>query len=222
MIKFLFGLFKCYATLLFKIIIGPLEIGFGAIPNSKIGFNSWLLDVIANLSVFPISVLFLVISNLIIAQVIWGGFSGSLNQILQGNITGGGLWTPILLGGDLTSFALRRFGGIAAMAIGVSTLLIVSKLPEMIPQFVFMLKPSPWGKAIGESADSAIGAPVSLIGRATGGYESYNKARQSYYEAERARRTVPSGPSSRPTASASTENQNNPPGSSSNTDTPDI
>lgn len=157
--KFLLGLFKCYATLLFKIILGPLEIGIGAFPNSKMGFSTWILDVVANLAVFPISVLFLVISNMIIANVIWGGFTGTIAEIVKGNVLGGGMWTPQLLGGDLTQFALRPIGGIAAMAIGVSTLLLLSKLPEMIPQFVFMLKPSPWGQAIGE-AGKAENLPV--------------------------------------------------------------
>ena len=151
LIKFLFGLFKCYATVLFKIILGPLEIGMGAFPNSKIGFGTWILDVIANLAVFPISFLFLVISNLIIVNIIFGGTVSTWTEIFKGNILGGGMWTPAILGGDLTSFALRPVGGIAAMAIGVATLLLLSKLPEMIPQYIFMLKPSPWGTAIGES-----------------------------------------------------------------------
>ena len=149
-IKFLFGLFKCYATLLFKIILGPLEIGMGAFPNSKLGFSSWITEVIANLAVFPISFLFLIISNLIIVQVIWGGFSGSIADIFTGNLTGGGMWTPAILGGEYASTFLRPIGGVAAVAIGVSTLLLLSKLPDMIPQYIFMIKPSPWGDAIGK------------------------------------------------------------------------
>ncbi len=184
--KFLLGLFKCYATLLFKIILGPLEIGMGAFPNSKIGFNSWLTEVIANLAVFPISFLFLVISNLIIVNVIWGGFSGSIADIFSGNLTGGGMWTPSLLGGNITSFALRPIGGIAAMAIGVSTLLLLSKLPEMIPQYIFMIKPSPWGDAIGKGAQE----PGMIAGRTFGAVDTFYKFRKNYYENKRAQQTV--------------------------------
>jgi hypothetical protein len=28
--------------------------------------------------------------------------------------------------------------------------MIISKLPKMIPEFIFQIKPSPWGNAIGE------------------------------------------------------------------------
>ncbi len=166
--KFLMGLFKCYATLLFKIIMGPLEIGMGAFPNSKMGFSSWIMGVIANIAVFPISVLFLVISNLIIANVIWGGFTGTLSDILSGNITDVGMWTPALLGGNAAQLAFSPVGGIAAMAIGVSTLLMLSKLPDLITTQIFQLKPSPWGLAIGEAAKIE---NVPLIGRAYGDYQ---------------------------------------------------
>ena len=43
---------------------------------------------------------------------------------------------------------------IAVGAIGLSTLMLLSKLPDMIPQYVFMLKPSPWGQAIGEGLNT--------------------------------------------------------------------
>lgn len=155
--KFLIGLLKCYATLLFKIIMAPLEIGMGAFPNSKLGFKSWIMGVLANLAVFPVSVLFLVLSNLIIANVIWGGFTGSLSEILKGNLLGGGMWTPQLLGGDVAQFALRPVGGIAAMAIGVSTLLMLSKLPDLITSEIFAYKLSPWGTAMGEAVKQPAG-----------------------------------------------------------------
>ncbi|KKQ64683.1 MAG: hypothetical protein US85_C0005G0031 [Candidatus Shapirobacteria bacterium GW2011_GWF1_38_23] len=54
LIKLYFGLLKCYVTLIFKIVLAPLEIGMGAFPNAKIGFSSWILDVAANMAVFPV------------------------------------------------------------------------------------------------------------------------------------------------------------------------
>jgi hypothetical protein len=154
--QFLLGLFKCYATLLFKIILAPLEIGIGAFPNSKIGFNTWFLDVVANIAVFPISLLFLVISNVIIMNIMWGGFTGALSGLLKLDPNSIGMWTPALLGGSITEFGLSPIGGIAAMAIGVSTLMLLAKLPDMIPQYIFMLKPSDWGKAIGETLSPSL------------------------------------------------------------------
>jgi hypothetical protein len=122
-IKFLFGLIKCYVTLIIKIITGPLEIGMGAFPNSKMGFSTWLMDVIANAAVFPISLIFLVLVN-VIAE------------------SSSGLWAPSIIGFT---------GTFLPFIIAIGGLMLLPKLPEMIPQYVFMLKPSPWGAAIGES-----------------------------------------------------------------------
>ena len=193
--KFLLGVFKCYATIIIKIVLAPLEIGMGAFPNSKVNFDSWLLEVVANLAVFPVSFLFLVIANMIICNILWGGVSGSLTDVLSlftnGTVPYTGMWTPQILGGDVTQIALAPIGGISAMAIGISTLLILSKLPEMIPQYIFMIKPSEWGKAIGEAGAGAINSPFTLAGRGINTFETYNKGRQAYYEAERSRQQLP-------------------------------
>lgn len=122
-IKFFFGMVKCYITLMLRIILAPLEIGMGAIPNSKMNFSTWIWNVIANLAVFPISLIFLVFVNLIIKS-----------------INTSGLWAPPMLGGSW----------LLGPAIGLSALMILSKLPSMIPEFIFNIKPTPWGKAIGE------------------------------------------------------------------------
>lgn len=124
--KFLVGLVKCYINLILKIVIGPLEIGMGAFPNSKIGFSSWIMDVISNAAVFPISLVFLILVNLIAEN-------------------SKGLWTPsiIALSGGTTNFL--------PAIIGLGGFMLLAKLPEMIPEFIFKIKPSPWGAAIGKS-----------------------------------------------------------------------
>ncbi len=155
--KFFFGLLKCYATIIFKIIIGPLEIAMGAFPNSKMGFSSWVLDLIANVAVFPMSFIILYLANDIIINILLGQGAVTLTQVAKLVLGGGsvsavansGLWVPSLLGGSI----LGDGSLIAAAAIGVGTISLLGKLPEMIPQFVFMLKPSPWGQAIGEATD---------------------------------------------------------------------
>ncbi len=127
-IKFLFGLVKCYVNIILKVITGPLEIALGAFPNSKMGFSKWILDIIANIAVFPISILFLVIVNIIMDAI------------------GGGLWVPPLLGINGVSAA----GDFLPAMVGIASILMLAKLPSMIPEFIFQIKPSPWGKAIGE------------------------------------------------------------------------
>lgn len=141
MFKFYFGCLKCYVTAIFKIIIAPLEIAAGAFPNSKMGFNTWVWDLIANLAVFPISIIFLVLGNIIIDAVSW---------------TGTTIWVPSIIGGASLQSAV--VGGISltnviSVGIGLSIVALMSKLPEMIPQFIFMIKPSPWQAAIGEGLD---------------------------------------------------------------------
>jgi hypothetical protein len=123
-IKFFFGMIKCFINIIIKIILAPFEIGMGAIPNSKLNFSSWIWQLIANLAVFPISIIFLVLVNMIIESV-----------------NTSNLWSPPMLLGT----------GILGPAIGICALMMLSKLPTMIPEFIFQIKPSPLGKALGES-----------------------------------------------------------------------
>ncbi len=134
LVKLFFGLIKCYITLLFKVILGPLEIGFGAIPNMKIGFGTWVLSIIANIAVFPLTLLFIVIANLIVEAS-----------------KSSALWAPSLINGSVVGGIAGISGGLLPVGIGLASLSIMSKLPAMIPEFIFQIKPSPWGKAIGES-----------------------------------------------------------------------
>jgi len=144
LIKLYFGLLKCYVTLIFKIILAPLEIGMGAFPNAKMGFSTWILDVAANMAVFPVVGIFLVLLNMIMDAV-----TGSSSAV----------WAPSLLSAGGISPA------IVSAAIGLAGLALVSKLPDMVPQYIFMIKPSPWGQAIGEglSKNMATGFGGSLI-----------------------------------------------------------
>ncbi len=152
-IKFFFGLLKCYASIIFKIIIAPLEIGIGAFPNSKLGFRSWLMDLVANLAVFPISFCLLLLTvNIIIT--IAGDIS--LTEILNFVINGTdppswNLWAPSLLGGSGSKSFIIAIG-----SISLSSIMLLSKLPQMIPQFIFSIQPSPWGSAIGKTYQEGI------------------------------------------------------------------
>lgn len=125
-IKLFFGLAKCYINLIIKIIIGPLEIGMGSVPGSKINFSSWINGVIANLAVFPISVVFIV-------------FGISLIEIIAGNPQDS--WAPNLL--PINPNILKPL-------LGLVLLSIISKLPNTVPEAIFNLKPSPFTKGTEE------------------------------------------------------------------------
>lgn len=167
LIKLYFGLLKCYVTLIFKIITGPLEIGMGAFPNSKIGFSTWITDVVANMAVFPVVTIFLILLNMIVDAV---GQYGILSKPA---------WAPALISAGGISPA------ILGAAVGVAGLAMLCKLPELVPQYIFMIKPSPFGAAIGEGLSkniiTGVGSQISSgvqrsfqdkVGKAYEGYVS--------------------------------------------------
>lgn len=146
LIKLYFNLLKCYITLIFTIIIAPFQIAAGAFPASKSGFSKWILTVVANISVFPIVTLFLIFINF-------------LTELLSDpTLT---LWIPSQISmGDLTN----QNNSIVAAGIGLAGLGMLSKLPTLITEAIFQIKPSPFGKAIGETYSSAY-KPISKTGR---------------------------------------------------------
>ena len=164
-VKLFFGLLKCYIKIIFKIILAPIEIGMGAFPSSKMGFNSWITDLIANIAVFPGVFLFMVLLNLIISEI---------NKV--GSV---GLWMPQLLSNSLIADVTKGLAGgpasLATFALGIAGLGIMSQLPELIPQAVFMLKPSPFETAIGRSY-TAPRAVQNFVGEVRG------NAAQGVYE----------------------------------------
>lgn len=151
LIKLYFGLIKVYVTLIFKIIVGPLEIAMGAFPNAKIGFNTWLLDVFTNIMVFPIVTIVFIIINILTDTI-----SGSVGGV---NPTGNA-WAPGLINsGDLL------FRPILSACVGMAGLAMISKLPDLIPQYIFMIKPSEFSKAIGQNMDDATKFSKAVVGQ---------------------------------------------------------
>jgi hypothetical protein len=131
--KTVFNLVKCYITVLLNIIFAPFIIFIGIFPGSKNGFSKWITNLLANLLVFPICVLFLILANILVDNV------------------GNKLWAPQIITGE--TWLLPLMVGIAAIAI-------LSRLPTLIPEAVFNIKPSPFGKAIGEGLNSIPGRKI--------------------------------------------------------------
>jgi len=130
MLKFFFGLAKCYVNVLLKIITGPIEIAMGAFPGSKINFGSWVKSLFANVMVFPISLGFIIIIHLFMSQD-----KGGLN-----------LWAPPGL------FGLNN--GILNLLVGFVGMTILPAFPTLIPQMITQTKPSPFGQALGQQMAS--------------------------------------------------------------------
>lgn len=144
LIKLFFGLLTTYVTIIIQIVTAPFIIGMGAFPNSKVNFSSWLTDLISKVAVFPVVLIVLVFINYLI------------------EICGSNLWIPSLLNTDTSG----GYGNIIGAAIGLAGLAMLSKLPTLVPEAIFSLKPSPFGKAIGENmGKNPITGAGSLIGR---------------------------------------------------------
>lgn len=163
-IKFLIGLVKAYINIILKIILAPLEIGISAFPGVKMGFNTWFKGLFANLMVFPISLLFLVLANLIISQVSFKFGLWAPNSL---EIKNANLIKLISAGATLPS------GGIIPVVLGIATIMILPKLPELIPQVIFAIKPDPFQSAIGVDLKTAkqytVGTAASAVGNAVAG-----------------------------------------------------
>jgi hypothetical protein len=145
MVKLFFGLIKTYINIIIKIILAPLEIGIGAFPSSKIGFGTWFIDLFANIMVFPIVTIYLILVNFILDKI-WEGFRA-----------GNAIWTP----GPLNGPGIE----ILSASISLAALALLSKLPEMIPQFIFMIKPSPFGQAIGQGLEGIGKGPAANLAK---------------------------------------------------------
>ena len=174
MIRLYFGLLKSYIVVIFKIIISPIQIGLGAFPTAKQGFSSWIIDLIANISVFPIVSLFIVALNY-------------LTEIVRG----GTLWIPsqidlITITGDIAGYPM----GVVAAGIGLAGLAMISNLPKLVPEAIFKLKPDAFGSAIGESyaglgkftkstASSGIRAGIDYADQKVGGGSGSNLYRRA-------------------------------------------
>lgn len=166
LIRLFFGLLKSYVTLIFKVVLGPLEIGMGAFPNSKMGFSSWFMDVVANMAVFPIVSIYLILLNLIVNAV-------SLSGAPQVPIPT--VWAPSLISGGSIS------ASVLGAAVGLAGLALLARLPDMVPEFIFMIKPSPYGKAIGEGLGQ-----ITSVGRSAGraGLQYASQIQEARYDAK--------------------------------------
>ncbi|MFA7676311.1 MAG: hypothetical protein WCY28_02815 [Candidatus Shapirobacteria bacterium] len=142
LIKLFFGLLTAYVTIIIQIITAPIVIGMGTFPNSKVGFSSWIIDLISKVTIFPVVLITVVFINYIID-----------------NVAGMDLWRPSLL-----DTGVLGGGAVIKAAIGLAGLAMISKLPKLVPEAIFMLKPSPFGKAIGENLSNMPGSKTAQQG----------------------------------------------------------
>lgn len=112
-VRILFALVNAYLQILVSLIFGPLQIMFDAIPNTN-AFSSWFRNLLANLAVFP-----LVMVMLLIATIVSDAAANTAN-----------LWRPPGLAGNFVG---------AGLASGVSGIIALGML-FLIPDFVKAIK----------------------------------------------------------------------------------
>jgi hypothetical protein len=140
LMKLYFGLLKSYLLVIFKIIISPIQIGIGALPQVKSSFTNWLIEIIAYVSVFPITTIFIV------------GLNYLCDIIRQGD----NIWIP----SQVFLYTASKNEDIISAGIALAGLGILAKLPKLIPEVAFKLKDSGFGSAIGEAYGSVGKGPI--------------------------------------------------------------
>lgn len=139
LMKLYFGMLKAYISVIFKIIIAPVQIGLGAFPGSKIKFSTWLIDILSELLVFPIVSIVLIFINYLTDLV------STKNMWLPSQVW---IWTTSNINGGMSQ--------VVSAGIGLAGLALLAKLPKLVPEAIFKLKPSPYGTAIGEAFNTQL------------------------------------------------------------------
>ncbi len=145
-------LIKAFAQILLLTIAAPFQIAFGAIIPSM-GFGSWLKSMAANLAVFPITGLFLILSFVFLAistQYSIPGISFDWWKLLYIIPGGGGFsglasntgWPPLLGSSDAML-------GLIFVGASVMVLTLIPKVAEIIKGAISG-RPFTYGSAIGE------------------------------------------------------------------------
>lgn len=149
--KLILKLFESFISIVVSLIFSPIILLGNILPGSN-AFSGWLMGIIANASVFPVSSFLLVLSYALMVQPIFdiasllklGNLASDFYGVQNLTTTGGTIWTPPLtLPSD--SSASLMLG-----AIGVGLLLMASKYVDIVKD-ALKVPPFKYGSAIGEA-----------------------------------------------------------------------
>jgi hypothetical protein len=159
--KIIFMLVKTFANILLLTILAPFQIAMGALIPS-FGFGAWLKSYVANLAVFPITGLLIILSYIFLGRVFVTAFDSwmpfELMDIL--NVTplaifvDGSAWPPLL------GIGAERMIPLLYLGVSFIILTIIPKTADIIKSMIEG-KPFAYGTAIGEAFGPA---------RSTAGY----------------------------------------------------
>jgi hypothetical protein len=151
--KIFFSVLKSYITIIIYLIFSPIMILMNVLPGSK-AFSSWVMNIIANLAVFPVISFFLVLSYALMMQPAANIFGTAATFGVRDLSTGlGNFWAP-----PMTSMVGTFWGGItgnndvnsgsAMLAlVGLMLLFMASKYADMVLE-ALKVPPFKYGSAI--------------------------------------------------------------------------
>lgn len=121
-VRIVFMLISAYIQILVSVLIAPFQLMTEALPGST-GFSSWMKNLVANLSVFPITAAMLLVGTILTKSNGNGGIAG-----IVGNASSTGtIWAPPLLGGGGVN------GGIEGI-IGLGILLTIPNVANSVKE----------------------------------------------------------------------------------------
>lgn len=156
MFRTFFSLIKVYLEIILTIIFAPLILMMGAINGNA--FGNWLRGLVANLAVFPVLLVFMIIGFMLVDYQGSGDLSGSLSGQL-----GSGGFVPPFVPGRTNPASIGLIGGIAAIMLLPEVVGIVGKYK---PASIFDDLAS---KAWKNTQAGEIGIPVATTALAGGG-----------------------------------------------------
>lgn len=165
-IKALWFFLKIYLNIILSIIFAPLQIAAGIVVPSA-GFGAWIKSLLANLAVYPVVAVLIVISFIFLAEAAGPlisailNVSGELREVIFGNdaffpfrfdagLVDKNAWNPPLTLGAGSLQPLLFLG------ISYAIIVMIPKVGEMIKSMIEG-KPFGYGTAIGESVSGPVG-----------------------------------------------------------------
>lgn len=136
-----FSMMKAYILILIIIIMSPFYILFGLIPGSSLTFNTWVRAMLANLSIFPVTIVMFLIARVIIDGM-------GLTQTSD-------LFVPPMVGNASIAGAIQSIVGLTFILLTPSAVDIVRS--------IFQSKPSPYTAGVGAAGAAGAGFAVGII-----------------------------------------------------------
>lgn len=186
-VKLIFKLFEAYIAVIIQVIFSPLILLQDVLPGSD-AFGGWLRNIVANLSVFPVTMIMFLLSFIFMVQPLMKfastiGLEGAAEWfygVQNLSKTGTGFAMPLLNNGLITNDIPYVGGGQVAAegilaVIGFFIILMASKYVDMVRD-ALKVPAFKYGTAIGEALQmgwrptggAALGFAGGVIGEARG------------------------------------------------------